>query len=48
MDEDPKLSGSRRKKKVRKNNAKRMGLSEEINEFLERLWDIVQRSLRAG
>jgi hypothetical protein len=42
MDEDPKLSGSRRKKKARKNNAKRMGLSEEeINDFLERLWDIV-------
>jgi hypothetical protein len=38
MDEDPKLSGSRRKKKTKKNNAKRMGLSEEeINEFLERL-----------
>jgi hypothetical protein len=38
LDEDPELSGSKRKKKARKNNAKRMGLSEEeINGFLERL-----------
>jgi hypothetical protein len=42
LDEDPNPSGLKRKKKTKKNNAKQMGLSEEeINEFLERLWDIV-------